>query len=390
MPGHGPLVEPWPAALDDERRYFLKLSHGHQRLAGARRGSAARGGRRRRRRSGTNGACSTSTTRATRPPPTRNTNGILDPDRTNVEDCADEPCSHYRLCSRRSRPPPRRNRRRRLIHGPICRIQLFKDAPIVEDATFASLEAPPRAEDAALTPVDDVVHIHAPNGDARRVVKLSLVIDENPVPLAGEFTLGAEVGRRADRDPGARRRLHQHAPHRRTQRRQPAHDEDLCEGGGRLFGAGDEEPRPGQRRTRQDETAGDRRRRPGPRRFRRHAAPSQQFRAADGSGHAALYAGALRRSSRDLPGRRSWSSRSKAEFRSRRTRTSASTSRATTPRPCASRRATSTTTHFQGVRWPLRVAAASVNAARSEATHLRLGLRAAQRREIVAWRAWWR
>jgi sulfur-oxidizing protein SoxY len=71
---------------------------------------------------------------------------------------------------------------------PDLRKQLFKDAPIVEDAAFASLEAPPRAEDAALTPV--TLLIHAPKGDARRVVKLSLVIDENPVPLAGEFTLG--------------------------------------------------------------------------------------------------------------------------------------------------------------------------------------------------------
>jgi quinoprotein relay system zinc metallohydrolase 2 len=26
MPGHGPIDEPWPAALNDERRYFLKLS----------------------------------------------------------------------------------------------------------------------------------------------------------------------------------------------------------------------------------------------------------------------------------------------------------------------------------------------------------------------------
>jgi sulfur-oxidizing protein SoxY len=73
--------------------------------------------------------------------------------------------------------------------------QLFKRAPIVEDASFASLEAPPRAEDAALVPV--TMALHTPPGDARRVVKLSLVIDENPVPLAGEFTLGerADVSR---------------------------------------------------------------------------------------------------------------------------------------------------------------------------------------------------
>ncbi len=71
---------------------------------------------------------------------------------------------------------------------PDLRIQLFKAAPILEDDVFVSLDAPPRAEDAALTPVKMTIHV--PKGDARRVTKLSLVIDENPVPLAGEFTLG--------------------------------------------------------------------------------------------------------------------------------------------------------------------------------------------------------
>ena len=68
---------------------------------------------------------------------------------------------------------------------------LFKGAAITEDESFVSLEAPPRAEDAALTPVK--LTFHAPPGDARRVVKVSLVIDENPVPLAGEFTLGPKA-----------------------------------------------------------------------------------------------------------------------------------------------------------------------------------------------------
>src|SRR5947209_13533432 len=71
---------------------------------------------------------------------------------------------------------------------PDLKKQLFRNADIVEDDTFVSLQAPPRAEDAALTPV--TMSVHVPSGDKRRVVKLSLVIDENPVPLAGEFTLG--------------------------------------------------------------------------------------------------------------------------------------------------------------------------------------------------------
>ncbi len=71
---------------------------------------------------------------------------------------------------------------------PDLKPQLFRDAVIFEDADFASLEAPPRAEDAALTPV--TMTVRRPPGDTRSVTRLSLVIDENPVPLAGEFTLG--------------------------------------------------------------------------------------------------------------------------------------------------------------------------------------------------------
>ena len=74
---------------------------------------------------------------------------------------------------------------------PDIKKQLFKGVVIAEDAAFVSLDAPPRAEDAALTPVTMIVH--PPAGDPRRVVKLSLVIDENPVPLAGEFTLGPKA-----------------------------------------------------------------------------------------------------------------------------------------------------------------------------------------------------
>ena len=74
---------------------------------------------------------------------------------------------------------------------PDVKTLLFKDATIVADDAFVSLKAPARSEDAALTPIG--LTIHAPRGDARRVVKISLVIDENPVPLAGEFTLGAKA-----------------------------------------------------------------------------------------------------------------------------------------------------------------------------------------------------
>ena len=70
--------------------------------------------------------------------------------------------------------------------------QLFGSSPIAEDDAFVSLEAPPRSEDAALTPV--TMKVHVPASDSRQVRKLSLVIDENPVPLAGTFELGAKAG----------------------------------------------------------------------------------------------------------------------------------------------------------------------------------------------------
>ena len=64
----------------------------------------------------------------------------------------------------------------------------FNDAAIVEDQSLVSFEAPERAEDAALVPVSFSAKL--PDGDKRRVVKLTLVIDQNPVPLAAAFALG--------------------------------------------------------------------------------------------------------------------------------------------------------------------------------------------------------
>jgi sulfur-oxidizing protein SoxY len=61
------------------------------------------------------------------------------------------------------------------------------DRPIEDGAGLVSLEAPPRAEDAALVPLDIVVRL--PEGDTRRLKSLTLVVDENPAPIVGRFTL---------------------------------------------------------------------------------------------------------------------------------------------------------------------------------------------------------
>jgi sulfur-oxidizing protein SoxY len=68
----------------------------------------------------------------------------------------------------------------------------FNDEKIVEDQGLVAFEAPPRAEDAALVPVSFSAKL--PEGDTRRVAKLTLVIDQNPVPLAATFTLGEKAG----------------------------------------------------------------------------------------------------------------------------------------------------------------------------------------------------
>ncbi|MFL5147995.1 MAG: quinoprotein dehydrogenase-associated SoxYZ-like carrier [Microvirga sp.] len=65
---------------------------------------------------------------------------------------------------------------------------------IEDGAAMIDLVAPKRAEDAALVPVD--VRIHMPDGDARTVRAIKLVIDENPAPLAATFQFG-EDGRRS-------------------------------------------------------------------------------------------------------------------------------------------------------------------------------------------------
>ncbi len=68
----------------------------------------------------------------------------------------------------------------------------FSGEPIVEDPGLVSFEAPARAEDAALVPMSFSAKL--PAGDPRHVVKLTLVIDQNPIPLAAAFTLGETAG----------------------------------------------------------------------------------------------------------------------------------------------------------------------------------------------------
>jgi sulfur-oxidizing protein SoxY len=82
---------------------------------------------------------------------------------------------------------------------PDLRDTIFAGRQPLEDPSIVTLEAPTRAEDAALVPV--AMLVHAPPVPALRARRLWLVIDENPMPLAGLFTLGesADVTRIATR-----------------------------------------------------------------------------------------------------------------------------------------------------------------------------------------------
>jgi sulfur-oxidizing protein SoxY len=68
----------------------------------------------------------------------------------------------------------------------------FKGRPIEDGNGLFALEAPYRAEDAAIVPL--TVRAMLPAGDARRVKAITVVIDRNPAPVAATFTLGAHAG----------------------------------------------------------------------------------------------------------------------------------------------------------------------------------------------------
>jgi sulfur-oxidizing protein SoxY len=69
---------------------------------------------------------------------------------------------------------------------------IFGDRSMESGEGIITLTAPYRAEDAALVPV--TLDFILPPGDARRVEKITLVIDQNPAPLAASFEIGQNSG----------------------------------------------------------------------------------------------------------------------------------------------------------------------------------------------------
>ena len=61
---------------------------------------------------------------------------------------------------------------------------IFKGHPISEDSGVLQLDAPPRALDAALVPISITIRPDT------KIVALTLVIDDNPAPVAAKFQFG--------------------------------------------------------------------------------------------------------------------------------------------------------------------------------------------------------
>ncbi len=78
---------------------------------------------------------------------------------------------------------------------PSLAAQIFGDRAIKDGSTVVAIQAPYRAEDAALVPIG--INCLLPSDDTRRIVGLTLVIDENPSPLAAVFSPGATSGMRS-------------------------------------------------------------------------------------------------------------------------------------------------------------------------------------------------
>ncbi len=73
--------------------------------------------------------------------------------------------------------------------------QIFNDRAIRDGSQILAIDAPYRAEDAAVVPVEIRSLLAA--DDTRLIKSITLVIDENPSPLAALFTLGATSGVRS-------------------------------------------------------------------------------------------------------------------------------------------------------------------------------------------------
>ncbi|NVN84960.1 MAG: quinoprotein dehydrogenase-associated SoxYZ-like carrier [Rhodopseudomonas sp.] len=74
---------------------------------------------------------------------------------------------------------------------PLLAQDIFENRPMNDGAGVIAIEMPYRAEDAAIVPV--TLRTLLPLDDSRRVLRITLVIDQNPAPMAAKFELGPEA-----------------------------------------------------------------------------------------------------------------------------------------------------------------------------------------------------
>ena len=75
------------------------------------------------------------------------------------------------------------------------REMLFQDRPILDGAEVLTLDAPQRAHDAAIVPIS--IEPAFPQTEQRHIRTVTLLIDENPLPVAGRFHFTSASGRAA-------------------------------------------------------------------------------------------------------------------------------------------------------------------------------------------------
>jgi sulfur-oxidizing protein SoxY len=73
--------------------------------------------------------------------------------------------------------------------------QIFNGRTIQDGAAILAIDAPYRADDAALVPI--AINSLLPAGDARRIRAITVVIDENPSPVAAVLSPGETSGMRS-------------------------------------------------------------------------------------------------------------------------------------------------------------------------------------------------
>ena len=69
---------------------------------------------------------------------------------------------------------------------------VFKGRPLADGTGIVAIEMPARADDAAIVPV--TLRVTLPQGDARHLKTMTLVIDDNPAPVAATFKIADNAG----------------------------------------------------------------------------------------------------------------------------------------------------------------------------------------------------